>query len=268
MRQQLITLLRSEGRGTRGHWLVYGIGLHTPLLFGIALVAMVQLPGFPIQLTGASLGRYLRAATLVQMAFLLIAGLWLMTAVVTFTIGEARDRGALAFLLDRPVQRWLIVGCKWAMMSIPAVVCAWLSVPVTVTGVYGVLVAVLPDVGFGDSLSTYVTAVVPTLGGLWLIAGVGTLAVANALTWSLVVKQRMLALAAGIVVLTLELIVTNQQTTIGIMGFWLPIATPTFTEADFFVFAPVRLLATLAISGGLLAVGWRAMERRDGGGRV
>ena len=191
-----------------------------------------------------------------------------MTAVVTFTIGEARSRGELAYLLDRPVERWLIVVCKWMMMSVPAVVCAWLSVPVTVTGVYGVLVAVLPDVGFGDSLSTYRMAVLPTLGGLWLITGVGTLAVANALTWSLVVKQRLLALALGIVALTLELIVTNQQATIGIMGFWLPISTPTFTEADFFVFVPVRLAASAAISGGLLVVGWRAMERRDGGGRV
>lgn len=76
MRQQLITLLRTEARGVRGHWLVYGLALHLPLLLGIALVAMVQLPGFPIQLTGANVGRYLRAATLVQMAFLLIAGLW------------------------------------------------------------------------------------------------------------------------------------------------------------------------------------------------
>jgi hypothetical protein len=230
---------------------------------GFFFVSLFHTPESPVALRAGEMEKYLRAALFIQATYVLLLGLYLITGAVVMAVAEARDRGELPYLLDRPVPRGMIVGVKWGVMTAPAAASAWMSLPATAGLVYGALVWHLPEATWSATYAVYAAVVGRAVSGASLIFGVAALAVANALFWSMVLPRRGWALMVSLLTLVMGLMATDQQVSVGVMGVWLPYPTPAFTEAAFFSFQPGRMAASLGIGAGYVWLGQWALKRKE-----
>ncbi len=261
----LWSLMKAEWQAIWWHWLLYGVLFLAPAVIGAMILPVMQQPEVDVTLTLSKLPRALVVIEMIQFTYIFLIGLWIITAVTTVTMAEAKNQGALAYLLDRPVPRWQVLCAKWLMLSIPACAVAWLSIPITMTVLYGVMIWLLPDATMANTLDAYVSALSGAFPSIPMVVGVAAFAVANALLWSTRTDRTGLVFIASLTTLVTGLFITDNQMSIGIMGFWLPISTPQVTEADIFAVQPFRTGAALILTACCLYGGQWVLRRREWG---
>ena len=258
MTRFLRPLVQAEWQASRWHWLVYGALFLVPALIGAIIVPILQQADVDFALTLTNLPRALVVVGMIQFTYIFLIGLWAVTAVTVIAMADARRKGELAYLLDRPVPRWQILGAKWLAFGIPAIAVAWLSIPVTMTVLYGVMIGLLPEATVANTLARHTSALLGAFSSLPLVAGLAAFAVANVLFWSVRIERPGLVFVASMATLVIGLFMIDPHLSFGILCFWLPVPTPQITEADIFAVQGYRTAAGWVLGvGGIFGKQWR-----------
>ena len=156
----LKAMLWKEWRETRWKWLAFAFAFHIPLLIAGLTFTLRESSRFDLYaLSDSVAAQALEVALVVQSAFLITAGLFLLTFFAVGSVGAELDNQSMFFLFERPVRRWHVLLFKYVVGAVQTTTCVGVSILTTLTAIYFVMAASATNVTLAGSWGSFLTVI-------------------------------------------------------------------------------------------------------------
>ena len=152
----LKAMLWKEWRETRWKWLAFALAFHIPLCIAGLTFTLRESSRFDLYaLSDSVAAQALEVVLVVQSAFLITAGLFLLAFFAVGSVGAELDNRSMFFLFERPVKRWHVLLFKYAVGAVQTTTCVGLSILTTLSAVYFVMAAAATNVTLAGSWGAF-----------------------------------------------------------------------------------------------------------------
>lgn len=152
----LKAMLWKEWRETRWKWLAFALAFHIPLFIAGLTFTLRETSRFDLYaLSDSVAAQALEVVLVVQSAFLITAGLFLLAFFAVGSVGAELDNRSMFFLFERPVKRWHVLLFKYAVGAVQTTTCVGLSILTTLAAVYSVMAAAASNVTLAGSWGAF-----------------------------------------------------------------------------------------------------------------
>jgi ABC-type transport system involved in multi-copper enzyme maturation permease subunit len=199
MRREILkAMLWKEWRETRLKWLAFALAFHIPLAIAGLFLAFEEAVRFDVLVMTDGYAPYVLAGALVfQSAFLITAGLFLLSFFAVGSVGAELDNHSIFFIFDRPVRRWQVLLFKFVVGAVQATTCVGLSILTTVTLVYVAVAGMATYVTLDGSWAGFVNVISnATRGTVWTMT-IALMVYAATFLFSVLFEKWWIAVIAG-----------------------------------------------------------------------